>query len=65
MLVGTGPRLSGTSWGSSTEHLSRAYRHRGWKAHPSGIDRRSGGDPAIPVMATRSPCIGGNEFSSP
>ena len=62
---GTGPVVSGTSSGTSTEHRSMACRQRGWNAHPDGIDRRSGGDPAIPVIAFRSPCMGGNELSSP
>ena len=57
--------VSGTSCGTSAAHRASACGQRGWNAHPGGIARRSGGEPGMPVIAIRGPCIGGNEFSSP
>jgi hypothetical protein len=37
------------STGSFRAHGSNAFGQRGWNAQPVGSDRRSGGDPPMPV----------------
>ena len=59
-------RSTGTpSNGSSLPQGSNALGQRGWKAQPLGIDRRSGGDPGMPVSSRRSPRSGGKACSRP
>src|SRR6266699_2092887 len=57
--------FSGASCGTSWRHRSMAHVQRGLNAHPWGSALRSGGDPGIPSIRERLPCIGGKQWMRP
>src|SRR6202042_520693 len=59
------PASSSNSGGASWRQRSKAKRQRGWKVHPVGALRRSGGEPGMPSITRRGPCSEGNELSRP
>src|SRR5688500_6822350 len=57
--------VTARSSGSSVRQRSITSGHRGWKRHPGGGLRISGGDPGMPVSLRRGPVSDGKEASNP